>query len=100
MSELTTVGVANGGDTRLSNRRGLSIQQPEKGDYLSIILPKLEYVESNLTLSGEIEEYDNTASLSPYFANWTQAPTEFPSEDLRQYHHRCLISSGHIATTR
>lgn len=99
MSELTTVGVANG-DTRLSNRRGLSIQQPEKGDYLSIILPKLEYVESNLTLSGEIEEYDNNASLSPDFANWTQAPTGFSDEDLRQYHYRCLISSGHIATTR
>lgn len=97
MPELTTVGQPV--DTRHTYRSGLEIQLAEKGDILDISLPKLESVDSNLTLSGNIREGDNTASLSPNLANWTQAPTGFPDEDLRQYHYRHLISSGPIATT-
>lgn len=89
MPELTTVGQPV--DTRHTDRSGLEIQLAEKGDELDISLPKLESVESNLTLSGNIRQYDNTASLSPNLANWTQAPTGFPDEDLRQYHYRHLI---------
>lgn len=81
MSELTTVGLPNG-ETKHTDRSGLEIQLTEKGDDLNITLPKLESVESNLTLSGTIMEYDCVHPSSPNFANWTQAPAGFPDEDI------------------
>lgn len=97
MSELTTVGLPNG-ETKHTDRSGLEIQLAEKADGL-ITLPKLESIESNLTLSGKIREYDCIHPSSPNFANWTQGPAGFPDEDLRQYHYRHFVSPGSIATT-
>ncbi|BCS21078.1 uncharacterized protein APUU_21510S [Aspergillus puulaauensis] len=68
MPELTTVGQPV--DTRHTDRSGLEIQLAEKGDILDISLPKLESVESNLTLSGNIRQ-PQLDSLTKTSANIT-----------------------------